>query len=58
MRAASTATILVSLPKSMLTQFVGSLSALKLEALDRALVAALGIDIRMSEDQAGSAVRH
>ena len=36
---------LVSLPKSMLTQFVGSLSAARIAELDRALIAALGIDI-------------
>lgn len=36
---------LVSLPKSMLTRFVGSLSAPSVAELDRALVAALGIDI-------------
>jgi len=36
---------LVSLPKSRLTAFVGRLSAAKLAALDRALVAALDIDL-------------
>jgi mRNA interferase MazF len=36
---------LVSLPKSMLTHFVGRLSPAGLASLDRALVAALGIDI-------------
>jgi mRNA interferase MazF len=35
---------LVSLQKSMLTNFVGTLAAAKLPALDRALVAALGIE--------------
>lgn len=35
---------LVSLPKSMLTNFVGTLAATRFSALDRALVAALGID--------------
>ena len=35
---------LVSLPKSMLTRFVGTLSPAGIAALDRALVAALGID--------------
>lgn len=35
---------LVSLSKTRLTSFVGSLSSEKLRALDRALVAALGID--------------
>jgi mRNA interferase MazF len=34
---------LVSLPKSLLTQFVGSLPASKIHALDRALSAALGL---------------
>jgi mRNA interferase MazF len=36
---------LVSLPKSALTHFVGRLSRAKLAELDRALVAALDIDI-------------
>ena len=36
---------LVSLSKSMLTDFVGSLSPPRLVELDRALVAALGIDL-------------
>ena len=36
---------LVSLPKSRLTGFVGTLSATKLRELDRALVAALDIDV-------------
>jgi mRNA interferase MazF len=36
---------LVSLPKSVLTHFVGRLSPSGLEALDRALVSAFGIDI-------------
>jgi mRNA interferase MazF len=36
---------LVSLPKSRLTAFVGRLDASKLQALDRALVAALDIDV-------------
>lgn len=35
---------LVSLPKSMLTRYVGSLSGLKLAELDRALVEALAIE--------------
>ena len=35
---------LVSLPKSMLTHFVGRLGARRLPELDRALVAALGVD--------------
>jgi mRNA interferase MazF len=35
---------LVSLPKSMLTNFVGTLGAAKIPALDRALAGALGID--------------
>lgn len=35
---------LVSLPKSMLTNFVGSLASSRAAELDRALVAALGID--------------
>lgn len=34
---------LVSLPKSMLTNFVGTLSAEKADELDRALLTALGI---------------
>ena len=36
---------LVSLPKGRLTAFVGRLSGAKLLALDRALVAALDIDV-------------
>ena len=36
---------LVSLPKSRLTAFVGRLDAARLQALDRALVAALDIDV-------------
>jgi mRNA interferase MazF len=36
---------LVSLPKSRLTHFVGRLPPPALEAMDRALVSALGIDI-------------
>jgi mRNA interferase MazF len=36
---------LVSLPKARLTAFVGRLSAAKIRALDRALVAALDIDV-------------
>jgi mRNA interferase MazF len=36
---------LVSLPKGALTDFVGTLSAAKLRELDRALFAALGIDL-------------
>jgi mRNA interferase MazF len=36
---------LVSLPKSALTQFVGRLGPAKLRELDRALLAALGIDL-------------
>lgn len=35
---------LVSLPKALLTNFVGTLGSSKLADLDRALVAALGID--------------
>lgn len=35
---------LVSLPKSRLTNFVGSLSAARVEELDRALVTALGVN--------------
>jgi mRNA interferase MazF len=34
---------LVSLPKSMLTNFVGTLNAVKTPDLDRALVTALGV---------------
>ena len=37
---------LVSLPKSMLTNFVGTLPAAKLIDLDRGFVAALAIDLR------------
>jgi mRNA interferase MazF len=36
---------LISLPKSMLTRFVGRLSPDRLVDLDRALVTALGIDV-------------
>jgi len=36
---------LVSVPKSMLTQFVGSLSVDKLRQLHRALVTALDVDV-------------
>lgn len=36
---------LVSLPKTMLTNFVGSLSAARLVDLDRALLLALGVDV-------------
>ncbi|HUE84523.1 MAG TPA: type II toxin-antitoxin system PemK/MazF family toxin [Vicinamibacterales bacterium] len=36
---------LVSVPKSRLTDFVGALSSAKLRELDRALVAALDIDV-------------
>lgn len=36
---------LVSLPKSMLTNFVGTLGPAKVPDLDRALVVALGIDV-------------
>lgn len=36
---------LVSLPKSMLTHFVGSLASSRFVELDRALVAALGVDV-------------
>lgn len=36
---------LVSLPKSVLTQFVGSLPSSTIAELDRALVTALGIDV-------------
>ena len=35
---------LVSLPKSLLTNYVGSLKSTKLRELDRALTIALGID--------------
>jgi mRNA interferase MazF len=35
---------LVSLPKSLLTHFVGRLDPVRLPELDRALIAALGID--------------
>ncbi len=35
---------LVSLPKARLTQYVGSLSSRKLQLLDEALLAALGLD--------------
>jgi mRNA interferase MazF len=35
---------LVSLPKSRLTQYVGALSSRKLQMLDGALLAALGLD--------------
>ena len=35
---------LVSLPKSLLTQFVGTLSADRLRELDRALVSALSVE--------------
>lgn len=35
---------LVSLPKSRLTQYVGALSSRKLQMLDSALLAALGLD--------------
>jgi mRNA interferase MazF len=41
---------LVSLPKSRLTHFVGHLPAAKLDALDRALVAALGVDPNVGHD--------
>ena len=37
---------LVSLPKSVLTHFVGTLPAARHVELDRALVASLGIDVR------------
>jgi mRNA interferase MazF len=40
---------LVSLPKAMLTHFVGRLGPVVLDALDRALVAALGIDVTRLE---------
>ena len=36
---------LVSLPKSMLTRFVGRLGAARLPEIDRALVAAVGVDV-------------
>jgi mRNA interferase MazF len=36
---------LISLPKTRLTSFVGTLSLSKLRELDRALVAALAIDV-------------
>jgi len=43
---------LVSLPKSALTHFVGSLPPARLADLDRALVAALGIDVgRVDRDR-------
>lgn len=35
---------LISLPKSRLTQYVGALSSRKLQMLDHALTAALGLD--------------
>ena len=38
---------LISLPKSALTQFVGTLAPLRYVELDRALVAALGIDMNV-----------
>lgn len=38
---------LVSLPKSLLTNFVGSLAPAKAEELNRALLAALGIVVRL-----------
>ena len=42
---------LVSLPKSKLTNFIGRLSSSGRSAMDRALIAALGIDIgRIDED--------
>ncbi|HSF19764.1 MAG TPA: type II toxin-antitoxin system PemK/MazF family toxin [Vicinamibacteria bacterium] len=40
---------LVSLPKTALTDFVGSLSLAKLRDLDGALIAALGIEIDISQ---------
>ena len=42
---------LVSLPKSMLTQFVGSLPAPSVADLDRALIAALGIGLATAEEE-------
>ena len=44
---------LVSLPKSSLTHFVGQLGAAQLPELDRALVAALGINKGLSSDFVG-----
>lgn len=38
---------LVSLPKSLLTHFVGRLDPVRLPELDRALIAALGIDAEL-----------
>ena len=35
---------LISIPKSALTHFIGTLSAVKLQALDEALAIALGLD--------------
>ena len=40
---------LVSLPKTALTDFVGSLSAAKLRELDGALIAALDIEMDISQ---------
>ena len=40
---------LVSLPKSMLTNFVGSLGSAKMLQLDRALIVALGVNITALE---------
>jgi mRNA interferase MazF len=36
---------LISLPKSALTQFIGTLSSEKRDKLDQALIAALGIEL-------------
>jgi len=44
---------LVSLPKSLLTHFVGQLGSAQLAELDRALVAALGINPGLSTDFVG-----
>lgn len=41
---------LISLPKSMLTRFVGNLAPTRLTELDRALVAALGVRIPAREE--------
>jgi mRNA interferase MazF len=36
---------LVSLPKSLLTDYVGSLSQKRIRELDRAMISALGIEV-------------
>lgn len=38
---------LVSLPKSALTSFIGTLSSSKIEALNRALAIAVGLDVSL-----------